>query len=115
MNTVPLLRVEADLVCELDGEPVTIRASGHEVVVNVRGWTSLMRLANLCRPLVQGSRRWIESAFQTSQTSVIFAINDRQVVRLGHGVNGGLLRFAGFPFRLYPLEIALTSFGRRNS
>ena len=115
-NSVPNLQIEADLSCDLDGKSITVNAYDDEIVVNVGDWTSMMSLAKIFRPLIQRNRKLVIAAFERTESTMTFKVNDRNVFRLGYGVHSSLLRFGGWlPVRMYPIGIVSTVFRLRPS
>jgi len=102
---MPDLSIYADLDCELDSTPVSIRSAGRSIVVEVPNLPTLLKLFRLGSP--RGTRRHrlnqlkelLDKLFITLDVKVA----GRSVVRIGH--HTGTARFWSF-FGFPPLSFS---------
>ena len=108
--TMDLSNIEfsADLRCEIDSSPLTIRSTGRTIVVEVPDVATGLKLFRLGLP--RGSRRkrlhLMKKRLGQLASAVDVRINGKSVFRLGHSVGSQWWRILGLPaLQLRPLRL----------
>ena len=108
MSISDVIDLEASLECELDDQPISVRASRGVIVVNVE-------TPKIARSIFQLVRRFgtlrstvprINEALLASSHRLELHVEDVLVMSMGHGTQSGLLRLAGFRHvRVWPSRL----------
>lgn len=96
---MPAPTIYADLNCELDSAPVSIRSAGRTIVVEVPDVATGLSLFRLSSS--QGARRWqlaqLKKLLDTLLIAIEVIIAGRSVLRIGHEIGTSFWILFGLP------------------